>query len=102
MDRHSARRRCHRAIYVALIAFILANSVSAFAQTGPSMLYVPLLQSTNAGELGLALSNPTLTDTTVVLTARTYTGADDADQLGIPTAGFGFRDDRKEIAADSA
>ena len=74
MDRHSARRRCYCATYVALVALILTNSVSAFAQTG-SMLYVPLLQSSSAGELGLALSNPTLTDTTVVLTARSYTGA---------------------------
>src|SRR5438093_886266 len=37
--------------------------------------YVPLLQATDAADLGLALSNPTVTEATVKLTARSYAGA---------------------------
>ena len=37
--------------------------------------YVPVLQATDAADLGIALVNPTLADATVTLTARSYSGA---------------------------
>ena len=53
---------------VAVLGFVTA----AHGQV-PS-LYLPQLQASDAADLGLALSNPTLSEVTVTLTARTYSG----------------------------
>ncbi|PYS56316.1 MAG: hypothetical protein DMG13_00155, partial [Acidobacteria bacterium] len=37
--------------------------------------YVPALQSNDGADLGLALVNPTLTEASVTVTARSYDGA---------------------------
>jgi len=42
---------------------------------GQNKSYLPVLQATDAGDLGIALVNPTITDASVTLTARSYSGA---------------------------
>jgi len=42
---------------------------------GQHKSYLPVLQATDVDDLGIALVNPTLTDATVTLTARSYSGA---------------------------
>ena len=55
-----------------LLLMILTSMSDLFAQR--QTLYLPILQATNAADLGLALSNPTLSDATVTLTARGFDG----------------------------
>ena len=51
-------------------------SLAASAQPGQiQKLYLPVLQASDAADLGLALVNPTLTEAAVTLTARTYSGS---------------------------
>src|SRR5216117_3326903 len=52
---------------VLLVLTILASQSILFAQS--QTLYLPVLQATDAANLGLALSNPTLSATAVTLTA---------------------------------
>src|SRR3989441_11633264 len=54
----------------ALIAFAAAPRPAQIQK-----LYLPVLQSSDAADLGLALVNPTLTEAEVTLTARTYSGS---------------------------
>ena len=42
---------------------------------GQNKSYLPVLQATDVDDLGIALVNPTITDATVTLTARSYSGA---------------------------
>jgi hypothetical protein len=53
---------------------ILVHSALAQTASPPPALFLPLFQASNAADLGLALSNPTLAEVTVTLTARTYEG----------------------------
>jgi hypothetical protein len=66
-----------KSLYTSLSAIVLlcVFSLSLHAQAATQTLYLPVLQATNSGDLGLALSNPTLSAVTVTLTARDYTGA---------------------------
>ena len=56
------------------LGLMLGLSISVAAQ-GSSTLYMPILLSSDTMDTGLAFSNPTLTATTLTLTARTYAGA---------------------------
>src|SRR5207249_4155847 len=71
-----------------LLNFLLANTgasillpatvlviAAALPLQGQNKSYLPVLQATDADDLGIALVNPTITDTTVTLTARSYSGA---------------------------
>jgi IPT/TIG domain-containing protein/ZU5 domain-containing protein len=55
-----------------LLLAILTSMSDLFAQR--QTLYLPVLQATHAGDVGLALSNPALSDATVTLTARGLDG----------------------------
>jgi len=72
-----------------LLSFLFVNTpLSIFLQAtvlviasvlplhGQNKSYLPILQATDADDLGIALVNPTMKDTTVTLTARSYSGAD--------------------------
>src|SRR2546426_5847454 len=48
---------------------------AALPLQGQHKSYLPALQATDAEDLGIALVNPTITDATVMLTARSYNGA---------------------------
>src|SRR5207249_9625633 len=54
-------------------ALIMAAALPVQGQVAKS--YVPALQARDGADLGLALMNPTLSEATVTLTARDYTGA---------------------------
>ena len=70
-------RERYRYIFI-WIAFCFAfpGAVGAYAQSAEyaQTLYAPVLQSTAAGDLGIALSNPTRSPVTVIATARSYAG----------------------------
>ncbi len=71
-----------------MLSFCLANTrasillpatvlviAAALPLRGQHKSYLPVLQATDAEDLGIALVNPTVTDATVTLTARSYSGA---------------------------
>src|SRR5438034_1987183 len=58
-------------IFLHATALIIAV---ALPLQGQNKSYLPVLQATGADDLGIALVNPTMTDTTVILTARSYSG----------------------------
>ncbi len=59
----------------AVFALMNVCAPSLVAQGAAQSSYMPILQATDAADLGLALSNPTLAEVTVTLTARDYSGA---------------------------
>jgi len=61
--------------FLAAVVMMHVISPSLQAQAVNQTLYMPILQASDAGDIGLALSNPTLTDVAVTLTARDYAGA---------------------------
>src|SRR5438093_79584 len=56
----------------ALGLYAFVPSLEAQAVSWP--LYLPILQAADTADIGLALSNPTLSPVTVTLTARDYNG----------------------------
>ena len=71
-----------------MLSFCLANAhvrlvilgtalviAAAFPLQGQYESYLPILQTTDADDLGIALVNPTIAEATVTLTARSYSGA---------------------------
>src|SRR5262249_15282792 len=67
-------RRMHIARFFAGGVFLLWLASSSFVFAASQTLYMPVLQSSDAADLGLALSNPTTAPVTVTLTARSYKG----------------------------
>lgn len=63
------------AVTFAAFALMFASISSLEAQTPSQTSYMPILQATDSGDIGLALSNPTLAEVTVTLTARDFAGA---------------------------
>jgi len=61
-----------RLLIVATVLLIAAT----LPLEGQYASYLPVLQTTDADGLGIALVNPSMKDTTVTLTARSYSGAD--------------------------
>src|SRR5438093_2809439 len=59
--------------FVLSIVFIITAGLPLHAQTAES--YVPALQASDGADLGLALVNPTLSETRVTVTARNYNGS---------------------------
>src|SRR5437867_1198897 len=59
---------------ITMFAIALTVIVSELPLHGENILYLPALQGANAVDLGVALVNPTLSETTVTLTARNYNG----------------------------
>lgn len=59
-----------------VLCFVLFGTLGAHAQVVDyaQTLYAPVLQSTAAGDLGIALSNPGRVPVDVIATARSYTG----------------------------
>src|SRR5438552_3948485 len=75
---------------------VLLTSGVLQAQVAGSVFYLPVIQSKEMAELGLAFSNPTLTPASVTLTARTYsraliTGADIVNPVTITLPASGQR-----------
>ena len=65
----------HKILLLAAIIVVFALTPSNLhAQSTGSVLYMPFLQSTDTQDLGLALSNPNLTEVTATLTAFGYDG----------------------------
>ena len=59
---------------ITMFAIALTFFVSELPLHGENILYLPTLQGANAVDLGLALVNPTRSESTITLTARDYNG----------------------------
>src|SRR5438477_616262 len=77
IDRGDSMSEHRGYIYLCLVlCVVFLAPIGAYAQASEyaQTLYAPLLQSTAAGDLGIALSNPTRSPVTVIATARSYAG----------------------------
>src|SRR5437899_1088131 len=69
-----SKMRVHARASALLIATALVIATAAPLQGQTGRLYIPALQPSSAGDLKLALVNPTLTEAKATLTVRDYTG----------------------------
>ena len=60
---------------IMMFAIAITLVVGGLPLHGENILYLPTLQGANAAAVGLALVNPTRSDTTMTLTARDYSGS---------------------------
>ncbi len=74
MNRQTSRPSNWPTIFLGTVMLCL-SAWGLEAQTPAQTLYMPVLQATDSADVGIALSNPTLSSVTVTLTARDYTGA---------------------------
>jgi len=80
-----------------LLGILITTSLQTEAQAQGLSLYLPLLQATVNGQLGIAFSNPTSSDAHVTLTARAYDGSVISTHDTIVPAGGQYANDARTI-----